>query len=195
MSGPYLPELQTQYPTGLQTSLRGCPTNTSKSIHSLRELIVFPTKLNSFPHPRPQGTAEPSTHRRNFLLCQTSRGHQVILHLPSQYIFPLCPFLSSPTSCSSPVSHLLPRQLWPCPLQAIIHTAATVNTKQHCSNSLTAPYCLHDKIQAFSMVYKTPSSGPFIHLSGLSFPSGILHSPGRNSSQLQSCHVLRCKCA
>lgn len=131
MSGSYLPELQTQHPTALQTPLRGFPTNPSKSIHSLSELIIFPTRLNFFPQPRPQGVAAPSTHRRSFLLCQTSSGHQVLLHQPSPYIFPICPFLSSPTSCSRPGSHLLPRQLWPCPLQAIIHTAATVNTKQH----------------------------------------------------------------
>lgn len=128
--------------------------------------------------------AAPSTQCQNSLLCQTSSDHQVLLRLPSKISPPV--LLSLPISCSRQGSHIsLAFQLWPCPLRSIIHTAAMPNTKLHC---FKLPYHLHDKIQTFSMVYKTHHhlAPAYTCLASASLQV-FRASVGPNSLQLQSC--------
>lgn len=112
----------------------------------------------------------PLTHCQNSLLCQTSSDHWLLLHLPSKIFPPI--LLSPPTSCSRPGSNFsLAFQLWPCPLRSIIHTAATLNTKLHCFK-LPITFMTKSKPLAWPtrLIIIYP---PLIHLSGLSFSSGI----------------------
>ena len=83
-SSPYLPEFQTHYLGALQTFPLGCPTNNSKSIYSVNELIIFPTKLSFLPYPNLRVRQHYPLSQDFFLLCQTSSGHQLLLNLPSK---------------------------------------------------------------------------------------------------------------
>lgn len=73
--------------------------------------------------------AAASTHCQGLsLLCQTSHRHQVLFQLPYK-ISPSVLVSPFPPTSSRSGSHLLLLWLWHCPLQSIMHTAATLNTK------------------------------------------------------------------